>query len=284
MDFERWKVDFGNVAKMMRMPMCRKYLPNPELTFEAESKQVLAEMVSRNLDLSAAISQKAQHKSGLFGCAWLHAKLRLRDGDVAGGHSELRRLFACSSSYYFAVDCLLLLARPTYLLQSGAEISCWPVIFIAFVMGSSARTPMVVHNTLWCFGYYLFQLNMDDAALSILQVALEGYTWMDVHQGRAECMRTMGDIYLRRGETVIASTFWKGARPLFERSLQAKAVAEIDARLTELEKLDEAKLTQLLQLNVPTMSLQQLSIATEATETDINITESPKVLLGGVGN
>ncbi|KAF8147624.1 hypothetical protein K438DRAFT_1779946 [Mycena galopus ATCC 62051] len=107
---------------------------------------------------------------------------------------------------------------------------------------------------------------------------------MDVHQGRAECMRTMGDIYLRRGETVIASTFWKGARPLFERSLQAKAVAEIDARLTELEKLDEAKLTQLLQLNVPTMSLQQLSIATEATETDINITESPKVLLGGVGN
>ncbi|KAF8172196.1 hypothetical protein K438DRAFT_1772830 [Mycena galopus ATCC 62051] len=37
MDLERWKVDFGNVAKMMSLPMCRKYLPNSELTFEAET-------------------------------------------------------------------------------------------------------------------------------------------------------------------------------------------------------------------------------------------------------
>ncbi|KAF8146042.1 hypothetical protein K438DRAFT_1781399 [Mycena galopus ATCC 62051] len=38
MDLERWKVDFSNVAKMMSMPMCRKYLPNSELTFEAERR------------------------------------------------------------------------------------------------------------------------------------------------------------------------------------------------------------------------------------------------------
>ncbi|KAF8147629.1 hypothetical protein K438DRAFT_1779951 [Mycena galopus ATCC 62051] len=239
-----------------------------------------AEIVSHNLNLAEAICQKAQYKSGIFSAERLRAILRLREGDVAGGHSELRRLFACSSSYGFSGACLSVLASPGCLLQSGAKI---PVIFLAFAMRSSLRTPTVVHDALWCFGFFQLQQDMDHAALSIFQVALEGFTWMDVHQGRAECMRMMGDIHLRRGETAKASTFWKGARPLFERSLQAKAVAEIDARLAELEKLDEAKLTQLSHLNVPTMSLQQLSIATEATETDINITEKPKVLLGGVG-
>ncbi|KAF8175973.1 hypothetical protein K438DRAFT_1979480 [Mycena galopus ATCC 62051] len=97
---------------------------------------------------------------------------------------------------------------------------------------------------------------MDDAALSILTLALEGFTQMDVHQGRAECMRTMGDVHLQRREHLKASTLWKDARSLFERSMQAKAAAEIDGRLAEMERHHQANLEQLSKLAVP---VQQLS-------------------------
>jgi hypothetical protein len=38
---------------------------------------------------------------------------------------------------------------------------------------------------------------------------------------------TMGDVYLRHGQLSKALIFWKNARVLLERSLQARAVAEI---------------------------------------------------------
>jgi hypothetical protein len=102
---------------------------------------------------------------------------------------------------------------------------------------------------------------MDNDALSILTVALDGFTWMDVHQSRAECMRTLGDLHFCHGELHKASALWTEARPLFERSLQAKAVVEIDNRLAKLEEqLSKSDVRH----HVPTAPLQQLSIALES--------------------
>jgi predicted negative regulator of RcsB-dependent stress response len=74
----------------------------------------------------------------------------------------------------------------------------------------------------------------NDTALNILEVALEGFTLMDVHQSRAECKRTMGDVYLQRGDSCRAREMWEAARPLFQRSEQKKEVAKIDEKLQTL--------------------------------------------------
>jgi predicted negative regulator of RcsB-dependent stress response len=57
---------------------------------------------------------------------------------------------------------------------------------------------------------------------------------MDVHQSRAECMRTMGDVYVQRGDLCRAKQMWESARPLFERSEQKKEVARVDEKLQTL--------------------------------------------------
>ncbi|KAJ7115227.1 hypothetical protein C8R44DRAFT_794269, partial [Mycena epipterygia] len=54
---------------------------------------------------------------------------------------------------------------------------------------------------------------------------------MDVHRGRGDCMLRLGDIAKNRGDLVKAAELWKEARPLFEKSSQAKDMAKIDTRL-----------------------------------------------------
>ncbi|KAF8158750.1 hypothetical protein K438DRAFT_1860774 [Mycena galopus ATCC 62051] len=58
---------------------------------------------------------------------------------------------------------------------------------------------------------------------------------MDVHHSRAQCMLHLGDLASKHGCTSEAINFWEAARPLFERTLQTKDVAQIDSRLATWE-------------------------------------------------
>jgi hypothetical protein len=106
----------------------------------------------------------------------------------------------------------------------------------------------MVHQALRRLGDTLVGQGTEHTALSILAIALEGFTQMDIHQGRAECMRTIGDVYVRRGDLSKAQGMWEAARPLFERSEQKKEVVRIDERLQtlgvarKLEALPKAEL------------------------------------------
>jgi hypothetical protein len=107
--------------------------------------------------------------------------------------------------------------------------------------------------------------NSDElTAESLFTVALDGFTYMDVHHSRAACMLHLGDIARQWGQLARASTLWNDARPLFERSLQAKDVSEIDTRLTELEGHYEPSLENIAQLTVPIVPLQELFVLPES--------------------
>ncbi|KAJ7744306.1 hypothetical protein B0H14DRAFT_2637294 [Mycena olivaceomarginata] len=91
----------------------------------------------------------------------------------------------------------------------------------------------------------------EETATNLYMVALEGFTYMDVHQSRAECMMRLGDLAEGQGHTSEAISHWKAARPLFEQSLQAKDVAHIDTTLLAVEKAQQKALLELEDLNVP---------------------------------
>ncbi|KAF8164360.1 hypothetical protein K438DRAFT_1857957 [Mycena galopus ATCC 62051] len=126
------------------------------------------------------------------------------------------------------------LADPTEPVHAEKESARWAVVFLAFALRPVVRSPVTVHQALRRLGDMLTRQGADDAALNILAIALDGFTQMDVHRGRAECMRTIGDVYLRRGDLSKAQELWEAARPLFERSEQQQEVARIDERLQTL--------------------------------------------------
>ncbi|KAF7352079.1 NB-ARC domain-containing protein [Mycena venus] len=197
-----------------------------------------AEIVSRNLDAALAAFQTGRYPRGISLCGVYHADLLLREGDTAKARVEYLQLFAHlrSNDNELACCCLSKLADPTNTMHAGAdrEVARWAVVFLAFTLRGSAQNLFAVHQALRCLGDVLVRQHSDDDALNILAVALEGFTWMDVHQGRAECMRSMGDVHLRFGDPRRAGDLWEAARLLFERSEQTEDVAGMDERLGAL--------------------------------------------------
>jgi hypothetical protein len=64
-------------------------------------------------------------------------------------------------------------------------------------------------------------------------------------------MVRLGDLANEQGHTSKAIGFWTTARPLFEQSLQAKDVAQIDVRLLTVDKACQKSLQQLTTLSAP---------------------------------
>jgi tetratricopeptide (TPR) repeat protein len=105
----------------------------------------------------------------------------------------------------------------------------WPVIYCLYVYKSKEK--LAPHKALLFLGDVFTATRDDTTAANLYVVALDGFTDMEVHHSRAQCMLRLGEIAERQGQTSEAITLWKTARPLFEQSLQAKEVAQIDIRL-----------------------------------------------------
>ncbi|KAJ7030282.1 hypothetical protein C8F04DRAFT_1186913 [Mycena alexandri] len=117
-----------------------------------------------------------------------------------------------------------------------------------------SREKLALYKALFFIGD-LF-INEDEAtAYSLFTVALEGFSFMDVHRSRAQCMLWLEDLAQKQGQSTEAAELWKSARPLFECALQAKGVTAIDVRLVALEKARQKILAQLTTLHSPTIAL-----------------------------
>ncbi|KAJ7166828.1 hypothetical protein C8R46DRAFT_1034821 [Mycena filopes] len=172
------------------------------------------------------------------------------------GHLELREGNPTSARAAFQ-DCLKSNLRKDsevviYCLEQLADVAQWPPEF-----RGQSRWPFLylcqAHKTkdrlglskALLFTADLFLEDDEVTAQSLLTVALEEFTFMDVHRSRAQCMMRLGDLAQKKGKPTDAADLWKSARPLFERSLQAKDVAQIDDRLSALKQEFFAKLTRL---------------------------------------
>ncbi|KAJ7215642.1 hypothetical protein C8J57DRAFT_1600268 [Mycena rebaudengoi] len=106
-----------------------------------------------------------------------------------------------------------------------------------------------------CLGQIFAAEGDNETALSLFNVALDGFTFMDVHRWKADCMVRIADILTSRGEVMKAVELWKAARPLFERSSQMKDIIKIDAKLAEVDSAIlveyEEQLQRLSELHVP---------------------------------
>ncbi|KAJ7242073.1 hypothetical protein C8J57DRAFT_1726465 [Mycena rebaudengoi] len=182
-----------------------------------------------NLEEARRVAQAHRFSWGLLFCDARAADLCLRWGDLAGARDIYRRvLHAPGVDAQLAAWSLSRLGDPTRGLGRDAHD---PFVYLAYVrLKSTAGT----YDALRCVGDVFMGRGDERAAGSVFEVALDGFTGMDVHLGRATCMERLGGIYLGRGDEAKARELWEGARPLYVRASQRREAGAIEERLRRL--------------------------------------------------
>ncbi|KAJ7362483.1 hypothetical protein DFH08DRAFT_799511 [Mycena albidolilacea] len=138
-------------------------------------------------------------------------------------------------------------------------VSQWAHVFLAHAF--KCQNKLAVHKAWSSMGHILLTMGDLNTTQSLFTVALEGFTWMDVHCSRVECMSHLGEIIEQRGDLEEAISCFKAARPLFEHSSQAKDVEPMDSLIRgleeEIERGHDTQVTYLSALNAPSQDIVQ---------------------------
>ncbi|KAJ7181201.1 hypothetical protein C8R46DRAFT_1319993 [Mycena filopes] len=199
------------------------------------------ELVHQNLETAYKTFISAHHVRGQRFCDMLSGHLNLREGDTTSARALFQDCLKPSlgKDIEVIIYCMEQLADLTQWPTQFHGQSKWPMLYLCQVHKSKSRLGLIKALL------FIADIFKDDdvTVQSLLTVAQEEFTFMDVHHSRARCMMRLGDLAQKQGKVADAADLWKSARPLFEQSLQAKDVAHIDDRLSALEQESLAKLT-----------------------------------------
>jgi tetratricopeptide (TPR) repeat protein len=188
--------------------------------------------ILRDLQEVKAAFISIQNPPGITLCDVANAYLDLREGRVAQAKSDLQRCFTSTrgNDQEISLLCLEKLADLTRGMFDIDSTLGWALVLLGFAQ--KGKNKISIHKALRRLGD-IFHANHDEiTALTLFQVALDGFVSMDIHRSKAACMMRIGDIVYKQGQIAEAEAMWKTARLLFERSLQKKDIERIDDRLT----------------------------------------------------
>ncbi|KAJ7797692.1 hypothetical protein B0H13DRAFT_1934059, partial [Mycena leptocephala] len=216
--------------------------------------------VQRNCDRARKMLDTVDNVEGVSLCDVIFADLYLREGNSLVARTIFERCLKLSlGSSQITSYCLERLGDAS---RWGAlnGMSSWTAVFL--VNSVKRKEKLGIFKALRSLGDIFLCQNDEHTAISLFTVALEGFTEMDVHRSRAECMLRLGDISMGHDDPLKAVEFWERARPLFERSSQAKQVQGIDERLAGISEdvLEQHRnnLARLAELNAPSGTVEEL--------------------------
>ncbi|KAJ7791924.1 hypothetical protein B0H13DRAFT_1935842 [Mycena leptocephala] len=216
--------------------------------------------IQRNCDTARRIFNTICDAEGVIMCDIVLADLYLREGNLLAAQTILEKSIILNLRYsQITIYCLERLGDASS--WDGLEqMSSWTTVFLMHSL--KRKEKLGIYKALRSLGDIFLAQHDEHTATSLFTVALEGFTHMDVHRSRAECMLRLGDISKGHGDLLKAVEFWEVARPLFERSSQAKQVQYIDERVTAISKdvLEQYRnnLAHLAKLNVPSGTVEEL--------------------------
>jgi tetratricopeptide (TPR) repeat protein len=190
--------------------------------------------VKRNLATAVTLFRRMNYSDGIMFCDILKAVLALQQGDF----SAARRLFQSCLSSAWGQDtdatayCLEKLGTFYQWGPTDQESFPWTVTFLAYSYKSKQR--LELHKALQFLGDVFRAQGDQETAVSLFLVALDGFTQMDVHRSRGECMVQLGNISKGTGDVHKAVELWETAKQLLDRSSQRKQLAELDLKLASL--------------------------------------------------
>ncbi|KAJ7462864.1 hypothetical protein FB451DRAFT_1494898 [Mycena latifolia] len=215
--------------------------------------------VVSNLDKAMALFDADRYGYNIMSakryCNIVSGQLHLREGEILAAKGVFQTGFKSTwgNDVQGVLSCM----------ESLANINCWPecdflwaaswaVIYLGYA--KKLGDQITFHRALQFLGDVFQAEGNSVTSTALFTVALEGFTRMDIHRSRAECMLRLGDLAKGHGEVSKAIEHWKTARPLFECSSQGKQVTQIDERLAAIMSnvLATDSLACLGQLNTPT--------------------------------
>ncbi|KAJ7626046.1 hypothetical protein FB45DRAFT_869158 [Roridomyces roridus] len=199
----------------------------------------IGEVGGPGVELNIATAQKyfseVQSQAELYSCQAVLASLQLKKHNWIQAKAMFEECLQVSWSQGPGLT--------FYALEKLADITLWQSVdfpcasrrsVIYLVLSVRHKSKLNFHKSLRCLGDVLLSENDHESAEALFQVALEGFTTMDVHRSRAECMARMGELAIRAGRMDQAEKLWQKACILFERSSQTTQAAEIQRKLADL--------------------------------------------------
>ncbi|KAJ7723152.1 hypothetical protein B0H16DRAFT_1472992 [Mycena metata] len=196
----------------------------------------------------------------------IYAKFQLREGDFSLAEAGFQR---CLKSSWGSDE-----ENVTYCLEALADGYRWAgkarLIWATLFLVNSLKTKqkLQIHTALQFIAHFYVCLGDQQTALNLLTLALEGYTDMDVHRSKAECMLHIGEIWEQKGDFPKVLQLWEQAKPLFEQSSQIKQLALIDQRIHGIQPhldADQQSLAKLSELHAPSR------VATSSKDQDVGM-------------
>ncbi|KAJ7668845.1 hypothetical protein B0H17DRAFT_219445 [Mycena rosella] len=188
--------------------------------------------ILKNMDTARQVFSDMHHTHSITLCDTVLGNLKLREGDMSAAKVLLEESFN-SLRGYDAEGMLYCLEKLGDVSRWSAHnisfMSNWTVLFLGQALQGKNR--LAIHQALQFLGDVAVADGDDATANSLFDVALDGFTQMDVHLSRGICLIRLGDLPQRRGDSQNACDFWKAARPLFVRSSQTRWVEQVNERL-----------------------------------------------------
>ncbi|KAF7339012.1 hypothetical protein MVEN_01977400 [Mycena venus] len=220
-------------------------------------------VVQRNIDTVKAMFSTIGYLRGFACCDMLLGDLKLREGELASAEQLFEKCVKSSQGKDGEIMsyCLERLGNPRCWTVAKSSYT-WTVIFLAHVLQSQEKLGLFKALQFW--GDVFLNQGETKSAASLYTVALEGFTQLDIHRSRGECLVGLGEISQCQGDLSDALEHWKMARGLFERSSQTKQVADIDERLErtqrEVQQRHQRNLTLLSDLRAPAGELDGVQV------------------------
>jgi tetratricopeptide (TPR) repeat protein len=193
-------------------------------------------------------------------CDTILADLYLREGNLLEAKTLFERSIKSSFKYAEIMSYCLERLGDTNRWGSHDGMSSQTIVFLVHSVGRKEK--LGIHKALQFLGDVFLAEDDEHTAISLFTVALEGFTNMDVHRSRAECMLRLGDISKDHGNLLKAVEFWETARPLFEQSSRAKQVEYVDQRLAgvgeDVLQQHRENLAHLAELTVPYTTVEEM--------------------------
>jgi hypothetical protein len=199
-----------------------------DILMEGETADVLSNLNAAKTLYIAADSSR------IVWCSMMAAKINLLRGDTETARVAFLECISKSRGIYPDIvrDSLAALADPAHKMNGLMDTFHWAVVY--FASAQKDEKPADRLEALRRLADIHIMMGDDETALHLFQAALEGGTKMEIHRLRAECMVRIGDIMLRRRETMQAMDMWEAAHPLFIRSSRRKDAALVKQRIQKL--------------------------------------------------
>ncbi|KAF8169417.1 hypothetical protein K438DRAFT_1774215 [Mycena galopus ATCC 62051] len=208
--------------------------PTPILDLELYSGAENLVPVRNNLDIANEQSTALGFPRAVLLCDTVYAALEHAEGNLAMAKVMFQQCIASlqSSEIDGVISCFDRLPDPLCLMDGFEKTSEWATIYLCLALetGDKLSSMKAVRH----LASIAVAQEDEETGLTLYEVALDGFTFMDIHRWRAECTDHTGTILGRRGNIAKAAKFLREAKPLFATSLQTKNSAQMETKLLAL--------------------------------------------------